>query len=106
MNFSEVYNLILESCPFLGGNSYDGIIVKKLAATNTISDTGSSHQSHMAFTGKQKDFFPFLEADGYFNVGYDSKDDDLKKILHTANSVKHLCRKCEFFISRTRFNRI
>ena len=67
MNFSEVYNLILESCPFLGGNSYDGIIVKKLAATNTISDTGSSHQSHMAFTGKQKDFFPFLEADGYFN---------------------------------------
>ena len=79
MNFSEVYNLILESCPFLGGNSYDGIIVKKLAATNTISDTGSSHQSHMAFTGKQKDFFPFLEADGYFNVGYDSKDDDLKK---------------------------
>ena len=79
MNFSEVYNLILESCPFLGGNSYDGIIVKKLAATNTISDTGSSHQSHMAFTGKQKDFFPFLEADGYFNVGYDNKDDDLKK---------------------------
>ncbi len=79
MNFLEVYNLILESCPFLGGNSYDGIIVKKLAATNTISDTGSSHQSHMAFTGKQKDFFPFLEADGYFNVGYDSKDDDLKK---------------------------
>ena len=79
MNFSEVYNLILESCPFLSGNLYDGIIVKKLAATNTISDTGSSHQSHMAFTGKQKDFFPFLEADGYFNVGYDDKDDDLKK---------------------------
>lgn len=79
MNFSEVYNLILESCPFLSGNLYDGIIVKKLAATNTISDTGSSHQSHMAFTGKQKDFFPFLEADGYFNVGYDNKDDDLKK---------------------------
>ena len=79
MNFSEVYNLILESCPFLRGNSYDGIIVKKLAATNTISDTGSSHQSHMAFTGKQKDFFPFLEADGYFNVDYDNKDDDLKK---------------------------
>ena len=79
MTFSEVYNLILESCPFLNGNLYDGIIVKKLAATNTISDTGSSHQSHMAFTGKQKDFFPFLEADGYFNVGYDSKDDDLKK---------------------------
>lgn len=79
MNFSEVYNLILESCPFLGDNVYDGIIVKKLAATNTISDTGSSHQSHMAFTGKQKDFFPYLEADGYFNVGYDNKDDDLKK---------------------------
>ncbi len=79
MNFSEVYKLILESCPFLKGNAYDGIIIKKLAATNTISDTGSSHQSHMAFTGKQKDFFPFLEADGYFNVGYDNKDDDLKK---------------------------
>ena len=79
MEFSEVLNLILESCPFLKNNDYDGIIVKKLAATNTISDTGASHQSHMAFTGKQKDFFPYLNADGYFNVGYESKDDDLKK---------------------------
>lgn len=106
MNFSEVYNLILESCPFLGGNSYDGIIVKKLAATNTISDTGSSHQSHMAFTGKQKDFFPFLEADGYFNVGYDSKDDDLKKYFtlriplniyaENVNSLSHEHSSIEF----------
>lgn len=79
MEFSEVLNLIVSSCPFLSGNEYDGIIIKKLAATNTISDTGASHQSHMAFTGKQKDFFPFLNADGYFNVGYESKDDDLKK---------------------------
>lgn len=79
MTFYEVYDLILASCPFLSGNVYDGIIVKKLAATNTISDTGSSHQSHMAFTGKQKDFFPFLDADGYFNINYDNKDDDLKK---------------------------
>lgn len=79
MTFFDVYNLILASCPFLNGNEYDGIIVKKLAPTNTISDTGSSHQSHMAFTGTQKDIFPFLEADGYFNIGYDNKDDDLKK---------------------------
>lgn len=79
MEFSEVLNLIVSSCPFLSGNEYDGIIIKKLAATNTISDTGASHQSHMAFTGKQKDFFPFLNADGYFNVDYESKDDDLKK---------------------------
>lgn len=79
MEFSEVLNLIISSCPFLSGNEYDGIIIKKLAATNTISDTGASHQSHIAFTGKQKDFFPFLNADGYFNVGYESKDDDLKK---------------------------
>ena len=79
MEFAEVLEMILEACPFLKDNEYDGIIVKKLAATNTISDTGSSHQSHMAFTGKQKDFFPFLNADGYFNVGYESKDDDLKK---------------------------
>lgn len=68
MEFSEVLNLILDSCPFLKNNDYDGIIVKKLAATNTISDTGASHQSHMAFTGKQKDFFPYLNADGYFNT--------------------------------------
>ena len=79
MNFYEVLDLILESCPFLHGNDYDGIIVKKLAATNTISDTGASHQSHIAFTGKQKDFFPFLNADGYFNVKYENKDDELKK---------------------------
>lgn len=79
MEFSEVLNLIVSSCPFLSGNEYDGIIIKKLTATNTISDTGASHQSHIAFTGRQKDFFPFLNADGYFNVGYESKDDDLKK---------------------------
>lgn len=79
MEFAEVLNLVVSSCPFLNGNEYDGIIIKKLAATNTISDTGASHQSHMAFTGNQKDFFPYLNADGYFNVGYESKDDDLKK---------------------------
>lgn len=79
MEFSEVLNLIVSSCPFLRGNEYDGIIIKKLAATNTISDAGASHQSHIAFTGKQKDFFPFLNADGYFNVSYEKKDDDLKK---------------------------
>ncbi len=79
MEFNEVLNLVLESCPFLRNNKYDGIIIKRLAPTNTISDTGASHQSHMAFTGKQKDFFPFLNSDGYFNVGYESKDDDLKK---------------------------
>lgn len=79
MTFDEVYSLVLKSCPYLSGNDYDGIIIKKLAATNTISDSGASHQSHMAFTGVQKDFFPFLEADGYFNIGYDNKDDDLKK---------------------------
>lgn len=81
MDFIEVLNLILVECPYLKKNEYDGIIVQKLAATNTISDTGASHQSHMAFTGKRKDIFPYLRADDYFNISYANKDDDLKKFF-------------------------
>lgn len=112
MEFQEVLKLVINSCPLLCDFEYDGIIVKKLAATNTISDTGASHQSHIAYTGKQKDFFPFLEADGYFNVGYERKDDDLKKYFtlqiplniyeENVESLKHDISSQLFFTSKSK----
>ena len=112
MEFQEVLKLVFNSCPFLGDYEYDGIIVKKLAATNTISDTGASHQSHIAYTGRQKDFFPFLEADGYFNIDYEKKDDDLKKYYilqiplniyeENIESLKHDIKSKLFFTSKTK----
>lgn len=100
MEFNEVLSLVLKYCPFLSANKYDGLIIKKLAPTNTISDTGASHQSHMAFTGKQKDIFPYLCADEYFDVAYENKDDDLKKfytlripLIIYADNVSYLERE-------------
>lgn len=62
MEFSEVLNLIVSSCPFLSGNEYDGIIIKKLAATNTISDTGASSSISHGIYRKAKRFFSVFEC--------------------------------------------
>lgn len=48
-------------------NSYDGAIVKRLEASNTLDDGRSTNQTHIAITGAQMDIFPYLRADGYFD---------------------------------------
>ena len=58
---------------------YDGIIVKKLTASNTLDKNRDSHQSHIAITGPQMDMFPYIRADGYFNCDYNKKDEKLKQ---------------------------
>lgn len=60
-------------------DDYDGFIVKKLEASNTLDAGRTTKQSHIAITGPQMDLFPYVRADGYFEVEYDNEDTELKK---------------------------
>lgn len=82
MEFSEAINLVKDAITEIEGKDYDGIIVKILGATNTLDSDKSSHQTHIAITGEQIDIFPFLNASGYFEPNYDSKDDSLKSFFY------------------------
>lgn len=85
-------------------NDYDGLIVKKLEASNTLDEGRSSNQTHIAITSGQMDFFPYVRADGYFEVEYDKQDANLKKYfiaqipiyLHKEN-VTYLDEKTKLF---------
>ena len=79
MNFQEALSIINESLPTTEGKAYDGILVKKLEASNTLDEGRTTNQTHIAITGPQMDIFPYLMANGYFNCEYADKDEDLKK---------------------------
>ncbi|WP_235417130.1 McrB family protein [Faecalicatena contorta] len=79
MNFEEALSVISEYLPITEGKAYDGIIVKKLEASNTLDEGRTTNQTHIAITGSQMDIFPYLRADGYFNCEYADKDEALKK---------------------------
>lgn len=83
MNFNKALELVSEVLKAVGSDidikKYDGIIVKKLEASNTLDAGRTTNQSHIAITGAQMDFFPYVRADGYFEVEYDKKDSELKK---------------------------
>lgn len=83
MMFSEVINKIEMLLKSLGSDishyEYDGVIVKRLEASNTLDDGRTTNQTHIAITGEQMDLFPYVRADGYFETDYNKKDADLKK---------------------------
>ena len=79
MDFKEALLIINEVIPETKGKNYDGIIVKKLEASNTLDEGRTTNQTHIAITGNQMDIFPYLSADGYFNRQYEQRDDALKK---------------------------
>ncbi len=66
-------------------NGYDGIIVKKLEASNTLDDGRTTNQTHIAITGSQMDIFPYLRSEGYFNNV--ESDATLKKYFITQIPV-------------------
>ena len=75
---------------------YDGIIVKRLEASNTLDDNRTTNQTHIAITGAQMDIFPYLRSDGYFNEL--QTDTDLKKYFITQipvtiyeSNISYLC---------------
>jgi len=76
-------------------SGYDGIIVKKLEASNTLDDGRTTNQTHIAITGSQMDIFPYLRSEGYFNNS--ESDAALKKyfitqvpVILTETNVRYL----------------
>ncbi len=101
MTFNEAIAIIAKTLSSAGtnirANDYDGAIVKKLAASNTLDDGRTTNQTHIAITGSQMDIFPYLCADGYFYEDNKVADVDLKKyfviripITLYESNVKHL----------------
>lgn len=83
MDFKDTFELISKILGKIGSDireeNYDGIIVKKLESSNTLDKGRTTKQSHIAITGAQMDMFPYVRADGYFEVDYDDEDTELKK---------------------------
>ena len=108
MMFAEVINKIGMLLKSLGSDisqyEYDGVIVKRLEASNTLDDDRTTNQTHIAITGEQMDLFPYVRADGYFETDYNKKDSDLKKyfiaqipvFLHKEN-VEYLDAMAKLF---------
>ena len=83
MDFAAAIEIIKNIVPEALENEYDGIIVKKLEASNTLDEGRRTKQTHIAISGKQMNMFPYLMADGYFKCNYNDKDEQLKKYFIT-----------------------
>lgn len=85
MDFAEAIELIGSVLETTGScidkKQYDGLIVKRLEASNTLDANRTTKQSHIAITGPQMDMFPYVRADGYFEVEYANEDPNLKKFF-------------------------
>lgn len=83
MDFNDVLEIVSDCLDKTGSaidkSLFDGIIVKKLEASNTLDKGRTTNQSHIAITGSQMDMFPYVRADGYFTEEYSEQDNDLKK---------------------------
>lgn len=100
MDFQQAIDQITEVLSKTGtsvdSTQYDGIIVKRLEASNTLDDNRTTNQTHIAITGAQMDIFPYLRSDGYFNEL--QTDTDLKKYFITQipvtiyeSNISYLC---------------
>ena len=83
MNFTEAMKIIKNIVPESSANEYDGIIVKRLEASNTLDEGRTTNQTHIAISGEQMNMFPYLMADGYFKCDYNDRDEKLKKYFIT-----------------------
>jgi hypothetical protein len=85
MKFDDVIKTVADTLSKIGTTintgDYDGVIVKRLEASNTLDKGRTTKQSHIAITGSQMDMFPYLRADGYFTEDYDKQDPELKKYM-------------------------
>ncbi len=83
MEFTEAMEIIKNIIPNYSAKDYDGIVVKRLEASNTLDEGRTTNQTHIAISGEQMNMFPYLRADGYFNCNYDDKDEQMKKYFIT-----------------------
>lgn len=83
--FSQEYKIVEQSLLKIGielTDEYDGFIVKKLKASNTLDLGRTTNQTHIAITGEQMDIFPYVRSLGYFDVSYSNQDADLKNTTY------------------------
>ena len=111
MNFEEaienVKKILEDRGTSINKEEYDGIIVKKLEASNTLDEGRTTKQTHIAITGEQMNMFPYLRVDGYFekdsagmkkyfvmqipvilkesNIKYLSKSDQIDMVFQSEN---------------------
>lgn len=83
MDFKKALDIISNIVPECTSKEYDGIIVKRLEASNTLDEGRTTNQTHIAISGEQMNMFPYLMADGYFKCNYDDRDEQLKKYFIT-----------------------
>jgi len=88
MDFNKALEYINDIIQGIDKIEYDGIIVKKLEASNTLAEGRTTNQTHIALTGEQMNIFPYLTSEGYFNCEYDEKDEMLKKYFVTQIPVQ------------------
>lgn len=101
MSFSITFKIAKQVLSNIGielndEKEYDGIAIKKIAASNTLDKGKSGSQTHIAITGAQLDIFPYLRAEGYFNTRYQSKDDNLKKYFSLRIPILLNAKNCEY----------
>lgn len=83
MDFAKAIETVKKVIQGHESGEYDGIIVKRLEASNTLDEGRTTNQTHIAISGEQMNMFPYLMADGYFRCNYDERDDQLKKYFIT-----------------------
>lgn len=83
MQFKEAEQIVKNIISAVGNKEYDGIIVKRLEASNTLDEGRTTNQTHIAISGEQMNMFPYLMANGYFKCDYDDRDEQLKKYFIT-----------------------
>lgn len=98
MDFKEALVIVNEVLPETLGRRYDGILVKRLEASNTLDEGRTTNQTHIAITGEQMNIFPYLMADGYFNCEYDERDEQLKKYFITQIPLRLYKSNVDFLV--------
>lgn len=83
MEFREAEQIVKNVIGAVASAEYDGIMVKRLEASNTLDEGRTTNQTHIAISGEQMNMFPYLMADGYFQCDYDNRDERLKKYFIT-----------------------
>lgn len=62
-------------------NKFDGILIKQLKNSNILSTESSGNQTHIAITGTDMDFFPYLKNYSYLEAENPNKEFKRKYVL-------------------------
>ncbi len=58
MEFTEAIEIIKNIVPESSANEYDGIMVKRLEASNTLDEGRTTNQTHIAISARTDEYVP------------------------------------------------